>query len=159
MQSITIKRITLDNPLYQAERELRNQILLRPIGIPDYGWEMYDRKSWHFVALNRDCAVRTSRADRLMGCVVLVPLDEINQKAQLIQMAVDESMQGRGIGTLLVQELLKFAKARGLTEVACHARQEAVAFYRKFQFEVYDEPFEEVGLMHRHMKIEITDSH
>ena len=150
MQSITIKRITLDNPLYQAERELRNQILLRPIGIPDYGWEMYDRKSWHFVALNRD---------HLMGCVVLVPLDEISQKAQLIQMAVDESMQGRGIGTLLVQELLKFAKARGLTEVACHARQEAVAFYRKFQFEVYDEPFEEVGLMHRHMKIGITDSH
>ncbi len=150
MQSITIKRITLDNPLYQAERELRNQILLRPIGIPDYGWEMYDRQSWHFVALNRD---------RLMGCVVLVPLDEISQKAQLIQMAVEESMQGRGIGTLLVQELLKFAKAQGLTEVACHARQEAVAFYRKFQFEVYDEPFEEVGLMHRHLKIEITDSH
>ncbi|MDJ0591510.1 MAG: GNAT family N-acetyltransferase [Pleurocapsa sp. MO_226.B13] len=150
MQSITIKRITIDNPLYQAERELRNQILLRPIGIPNYSWEMYDRKSWHFVALNRD---------RLMGCVVLVPLDEINQKAQLIQMAVDESMQGRGIGTLLVQELLKFAKAQGLTEVTCHARQEAVAFYRKFQFEVYDKPFEEVGLMHRHMKIEITNSH
>ena len=150
MQSITIKRITLDNPLYQAERELRNQILLRPIGIPDYSWEMYDRQSWHFVALH---------GDRLMGCVVLVPLDEINQKAQLIQMAVDESMQGRGIGTLLVQELLKFAKAQGLTEVTCHARQEAVAFYRKFQFEVYDKPFEEVGLMHRHLKIEITNSH
>ncbi|MGK7898777.1 MAG: GNAT family N-acetyltransferase, partial [Xenococcus sp. (in: cyanobacteria)] len=61
MQSITIKRITIDNPLYQAERELRNQILLRPIGIADYSWEMYDRQSWHFVALNRA---------RLMGCVL-----------------------------------------------------------------------------------------
>ena len=150
MRSITIKRITIDNPLYQAERELRNKILLRPIGIPDYGWEMYDRESWHFVALNRH---------RLIGCVVLVPLDEVNQKAQLIQMAVDESMQGQGIGTKLVRELLKFAKAQGLTEVTCHARQEAVGFYQKFQFEVYDEPFEEVGLMHRHMKIEITDSY
>ena len=150
MRSITIKRITIDNSLYQAERELRNKILLRPIGIPDYSWEMYDRQSWHFVALNRD---------RLIGCVVLVPLDEINQKAQLIQMAVDESMQGKGVGTKIVQELLKFAKDRGLTEVTCHARQEAVAFYRKFQFEVYDEPFEEVGLIHRHMKIKITDSY
>ena len=146
MQPITIERITIDNPLYQAERELRNKILLRPIGIPDYSWEMYDRKSWHFVALNRD---------RLIGCVVLVPLDETNHKAQLIQMAVDKSMQGKGIGSKIVRELLTFAKAQGLTEVTCHARQEAVPFYRKFQFEVYDEPFKEVGLIHRHMKIDL----
>ena len=150
MESITIKRITIDNPLYQAERELRNKILLRPIGIPDYSWEMHDRQSWHFVVLDRD---------RLIGCVVLVPLDEIDRKAQLIQMAVDESMQGKGIGTKLVLELLKFAKDRGLTELTCHARQKAVPFYRKFQFEVYNEPFEEVGLIHRHMKINLTNSY
>ncbi len=143
MDLIIIKRISVDNPLYQSERELRNKILLRPIGIPDYGWEMHDEKSWHFVALDNE---------RVTGCVVLVPLDNKNQKAQLIQMAVDKSAQGKGIGTKLVHELFEFAKFQGLKEITCHAREDAVPFYLKLQFEVYDEPFEEVGIIHRHMK-------
>ncbi|HHP7229294.1 MAG TPA: GNAT family N-acetyltransferase, partial [Xenococcaceae cyanobacterium] len=104
INSIIIKRISTNDPWYQSERELRNQILLRPIGLPDYGWEMHDAKSWHFVALEREC---------LVGCVVLVPLDSINHKAQLIQMAVAQSVQRKGIGTKLIQELLKFATLQG----------------------------------------------
>jgi hypothetical protein len=51
-------------------RELRNKILLRPIGIPDHAWEMHDKKSWHFVAVENDVVI---------GCVVLVPLILRNQ--------------------------------------------------------------------------------
>ena len=54
MDLIIIKRISVDDPWYQSERELRNKILLRPIGIPDYGWEMHDEESWHFVALDNE---------------------------------------------------------------------------------------------------------
>ena len=48
-----IRRIDMENPLYQKERELRNKVLLRPIGISDFGWEMNDSVSWHFVALDK----------------------------------------------------------------------------------------------------------
>ena len=39
MEKVNIQRIEIDDPLYQQERDLRNRILLRPIGIPDFGWE------------------------------------------------------------------------------------------------------------------------
>lgn len=143
---LEIKQITILDPLYQLERELRNTILLRPIGIPDNAWEMNDDKAWHFVAIEND---------NLLGCVILVPIDSKKEKVQLMQMAVDTNLQGKGIGKLLVIELLKFCKREGIKEVTCHSREYANEFYRKLGFEIYDEPFEEAGIRHNHMRINL----
>jgi predicted GNAT family N-acyltransferase len=143
---ISIQLIDTKNALYQMERELRNKILLRPIGIPDHAWEMHDKKSWHFVAVENDVVI---------GCVVLVPLDTAQSKTQLMQMAVETNQQGKGIGKLLVNELLSFCKSKTIGEVVCHSRENAVAFYLKSGFEIYDAPFVEVGVKHSHMRINI----
>jgi hypothetical protein len=42
---MTIQNIETSNPLYQLETDLRNRILLRPIGVPDHAWEMHDQKA------------------------------------------------------------------------------------------------------------------
>ena len=52
MSMISILRINIQDTLYQQERELRNKVLMQPIGMPDYGWEQFDSKSWHFVAID-----------------------------------------------------------------------------------------------------------
>jgi len=140
---ISIKRIHIQDALYQLERELRNKILLRPIGIRDYGWEKMDWKSWHFVAVENN---------KVIGCVVLVPLDGNKTKTQLIQMAVDTSYQRKGIGKKLIVELLNFCESQSIAEIEIHAREDVVAFYEKYGFEVFDEPFEEVGVKHRYMR-------
>ena len=140
---ITVKIINIDNPLYEQEIELRNKILRRPIGMPDNSWDMQNEKAWHFVALNKD---------KLIGCVLLLPNKEEKDKVRLIQMAVDNDYQGTGIGKLLINELLHFCKEKKIQEVTCHARDNAVIFYQKMGFEVYDEPFYEVGILHKHMR-------
>jgi len=145
---ISIQLIDTANDLYQLERELRNEILLRPIGIPDHAWEMQDEKSWHFVAIEND---------NVIGCVVLVPLDQEQTKTQLMQMAVETNQQGKGIGKLLVKELLAFSKSKGIKEVVCHSRDNAVPFYLNLGFEIFDDPFVEVGIQHYHMKINIDN--
>lgn len=145
---ISIQLIDTANDLYQLERELRNEILLRPIGIPDHAWEMHDEKSWHFVAIEND---------NVIGCVVLVPLDQEQTKTQLMQMAVETNQQGKGIGKLLVNELLAFSKSKGIKEVVCHSRDNAVPFYLNLGFEIFDDPFVEVGIQHYHMKINIDN--
>jgi predicted GNAT family N-acyltransferase len=145
---ISIQLIDTKNALYHMERELRNKILLRPIGIPDHAWEMHDKKSWHFVAVENDVVI---------GCVVLVPLDTAQSKTQLMQMAVETNQQGKGIGKLLVNELLSFCKSKTIGEVVCHSRENAVAFYLKSGFEIYDEPFVEVGIKHSHMRINLEN--
>ncbi len=141
-----IIRINLEDPLYQKERELRNKILLRPIGIPDFGWEMNDAKSWHFVAMEQS---------ELIGCVLLVPLDKSFFKAQLIQMAVAISWQGKGAGRLLVKSLIAFAGSKGIKQIEIHSRTEVTSFYEQLGFQVYGEEFEEVGIKHQLLYLKI----
>lgn len=143
---ITIQLIATSDALYAREQELRNKILLRPIGIPDHAWEMHDEKSWHFVAVDQGDVI---------GCVVLVPLDGAKTKTQLMQMAVETDQQGKGVGKLLVKELLAFSQSIGIKEIVCHARDNAVPFYRSLGFETYGMPFEEVGIQHSHMRREL----
>jgi predicted GNAT family N-acyltransferase len=143
---ISIKRINTKDPLYSSERELRNSILLRPIGLPDHAWEMHDEQSWHFVAVSNN---------KVIGCVVLFPVEQEAHQAQLMQMAVETNNQGTGVGKLLVGALLDFCRSVGIREIICHARTEAVSFYLKLGFEIYGAPFTEVGLPHRYMRIYI----
>ena len=105
---------------------------------------MNDSRAWHFVALDDG---------RVLGCVLLVPLEEIGNRAQLIQMAVETEWQRKGIGDLLVRYLLEFARNNGIREILIHARDNTTDFYGKFGFEVYGETFEEVGVLHRHMRM------
>ncbi|MES2285059.1 MAG: GNAT family N-acetyltransferase [Bacteroidota bacterium] len=141
---ISIQLIDTTDPFYELERQLRNRVLLRPIGLPDNAWEMHDEKSWHFIAIENG---------NVIGCVVLAPLDSLFNKTQLMQMAVEETCQGKGIGKMLVNELLGFCKSKGIREVVCHSRDNAVNFYLTLGFEIYDEPFMEVGIQHYHMRI------
>jgi predicted GNAT family N-acyltransferase len=145
---ITIQRIETSNPLYRLETDLRNRILLAPIGLKDHAWEMHDEKAWHFVAVKKDTVV---------GCVVLNPLNAEKTKSQLMQMAVETHQQGKGIGKLLVNELLSFCQSNGINEVVCHAREIAVPFYLNLGFEIYEEPFVEVGIPHEHMRIRMAE--
>jgi len=145
---ISIQLITVKDAFYESERQLRNRILLRPIGQPDHAWEMHDEKAWHFVAVEEG---------NVIGCVVLIPLDSEGHTAQLMQMAVESSRQGKGIGKLLADELLSFCKTKGIKEVICHSRDTAVKFYLNLGFEIYGEPFSEVGIKHYHMRFKLSE--
>jgi predicted GNAT family N-acyltransferase len=139
--------ITTDDPRYAGERDLRNRILLRPIGLPEHAWEMHDGASFHFVA---------TEEGRVVACAVLRPLPDQPGTAQLLQMAVETAWQGRGVGSELVRHLVNFARSQALREVTCHARETAVSFYRKSGFLEYGEPFAEAGIRHRHMRLALT---
>ena len=143
---ISIQRITTKDDLYQQERQLRNRVLMRPIGMPDGAWEMNDERSWHFAAVENN---------NVVGCVVLFPLDKEGHTAQLMQMAVESTLQGKGIGKLLVKHLLDFCKTKNIKEVICHSRNNAVKFYLGMGFEIYGESFMEVGIPHENMRIKV----
>ena len=139
-----ILRIDTDHVFYQQERALRNRILLRPIGIPDFGWEHHDHRSWHFVAIEDDMVI---------GCVVLVPSRNHGHEAQLIQMAIEKEYQGIGLGGEMIKYLISFARSQGIRRIEIHAREDVTGFYEKSGFEIYGELFEEVGIRHRHMRM------
>jgi N-acetylglutamate synthase-like GNAT family acetyltransferase len=148
---IEIREISMNDPLYQRERELRNEVLLRPIGIEDFGWEHKDTESTHIIAVEKP---QDGGKETLIGCVLLHPLIE-EKKGQLMQMAVRSNKQKGGIGRLLVARLLEIAKSKGITTVFCHSRSNVYGFYGSVGFKKIGNEFEEVGIKHHKMSIEV----
>ena len=141
---LQIEAITLDNPHYQAERELRNRVLLRPIGLPDHAWEQKDPDCVHLVAVN----------PKVVGCVLLWPN---GLEGQLLQMAVEPNLQGQGVGRLLVEALLKAARERELQNIFCHSRYQVRQFYARLGFREVGPIFQEVGLDHVRMELSLHE--
>jgi ribosomal protein S18 acetylase RimI-like enzyme len=54
-----------------------------------------------------------------------------SKEAQIRYMAVEEGLQGKGIGTILLKEPEKSAKRKGANHIILNARQSAVGFYKK----------------------------
>jgi predicted GNAT family N-acyltransferase len=72
------------------------------------------------------------------------------------RMAVIREWRGRGVGEALLAALLDQARALGYPAVELHAQSHAIAFYEKFGFAVYGEEFDECGILHRMMRIELA---
>ncbi len=72
------------------------------------------------------------------------------------RMAVLREWRGRGVGEALLQALLDQARALGYPAVELHAQSHAIAFYEKFGFAAYGDEFDECGILHRMMRIELA---
>ena len=137
-----IKCISVDDPLYQSERELRFRVLREPLGFEE-GAESFDfeGESVHVVAL---------KDEKVVGCVLFAP--DGNGSGRLYQMAVAPNLQGHGLGRDLVRFLEVELSKQGIREVTMHAREAAVGFYERLGYACFGEPFTEIGVPHRHMR-------
>ena len=59
-----------------------------------------------------------------------------SKEAQIRYMAVEEGLQGKGIGTILLKELEKSAKGEGASHIILNARESAVGFYKKHGYRI-----------------------
>ncbi|MDQ3266633.1 MAG: GNAT family N-acetyltransferase [Myxococcota bacterium] len=134
--------ISPTHPLHPAEVDLRFRVLRAPLGIrrEEVRYPL-DEGSLHWVGVEEE---------RVVGCVLFHP--ETAQRGRLLQMAVEPALQGRGMGRQLVRALEAEAASRGFEEVTLHAREEKVGFYLRLGYELYGDPFVEVGIPHRLMR-------
>ena len=140
--SIELRFIERGDPLYDAELELRFRVLREPLGHPREAVVFpFEAESLHLVALE---------GGRVVGCVLFHP--ESAEDGRLYQMAVVPALQGTGIGTRLVHALESELSRRGFRSVHLHARAHVVPFYERLGYAVWGDPFEEVGVPHRHMR-------
>ena len=91
----------------------------------------------------------------VIGCVIFCPLNQEKSRAQLMQMAVAQEYQGKGIGKMLVDHLLEFASKHRMKEVIIHSRSDVTSFYKQFGFVIAGEEFEEVGIKHHYLSINL----
>ena len=139
---LRIEVVRHGSPEYRAIVDLRYRVLREPLGL-DFSPEQ--------LAAEQDDVYLAARMNgELVGCLLFTKLQP--DCWQMRQVAVDPEHQGQGIGSQLVRESERIARMEGVTEIILHARQTAVEFYLKLDYELYGDPFVEVGLPHRSMR-------
>ncbi|MFM9958020.1 MAG: GNAT family N-acetyltransferase [Phycisphaerales bacterium] len=156
---IRVRRITKSDPLYPQAVDLRERVLLAPLGytlerfLREYpGFE--DRLE-HFVAL-----VKHPQGERVVGTVCLRPEGPIGKETagRLTQMCVDPQRQGEGVGQMLLSALERRAFGElGLPELYCHAQDRAIGFYERLGWTTDGPMFTEAGIPHRKMRFRPED--
>lgn len=67
------------------------------------------------------------------------------------RMAVLREWRRRGVGSAILMELIEQARRNGWARLSMHAQTHAVPFYERHGFHVTGEAFDECGIAHRHM--------
>lgn len=118
---------------------LRNAVFVQEQGIPaDREWDADDASALHVVAFNRlGVAVATGRLVR-----------QSDGTSRIGRMAVLSLLRGAAVGRVVLDALVDAARARGDREVLLHAQRSAEGFYRRADFMVQGEPYDEAGIAH-----------
>jgi len=135
-----------NSALHLAAKEIRAEVLRKPLGLPADDPAFDDKESdVHFAALQND---------QVVGVVVVVPHYK-KGVGKLRQMATSEEVRGQGYGIALVKALEEHAAKKGMTSILLHSRHYAVGFYEKLGYKITSDVFQEVGMDHFVMAKEI----
>lgn len=137
-----LKQIDHGSKEYQQMLALRYQILRQPLGLSFSTDELEKEKDNLLIAAFDD--------DEMLGCCMLTPKN--NQMLQLRQMAVQNNLQGKGIGASLMSFIENLARDKGYKCLMMHARNTAIGFYEKFGYRVIGDEFIEVDVPHHVME-------
>jgi len=129
-----------------AAGAIRTEVFVQEQQIPaDLEWDEADATCLHALAVNRlGMPLATGR---------LLPAEE--GSAKLGRMAVVAPMRGSAVGRQVLEALIAAARARGDREIVLHAQRSAIGFYRRAGFSDRGGPFEEAGIPHQEMALQL----
>lgn len=135
--------------LHTAAQAVRTAVFVHEQGIaPEDEWDTADATALH--------AVLFDISGQPLGNARL--LQHSDSVAKVGRMAVLLEARGRGYGARLLQALLREARRRGNQEVRLSAQRTAEKFYAAHGFVVVGEPFDEVGIAHVEMRLNLVES-
>ncbi|HMM65834.1 MAG TPA: GNAT family N-acetyltransferase [Dokdonella sp.] len=131
-------------PADMAElRAVRTEVFVLEQEVPeDEEWDEFDAHSQHVLA--RDATGKPVGTGRL------------TPKGTIGRMAVLREWRGKGVGEAILRVLLEIARERHFTQIEIHAQTHAMGFYERAGFVAFGEEFDECGIAHRHMRIELS---
>jgi predicted GNAT family N-acyltransferase len=140
-----IKIFKMSDPEYLLSLILRYKILRIPLGLTFSAEDLAKDKN--------DIHIGAFEDDRLLASLILT--DTGDSSIKMRQVAVEDNLQGMGIGSELVQYADTYARENGYRLIHCNARDTAKAFYLKHGYKVIGDEFTEVGIKHCYMEKEL----
>jgi len=139
---IEIREIKYHSEEYSKEQELRDKVLRKPLGM-----SLYDE---NMEAEQYDVHVGAFVDNDLIGVLILTKLN--NCEIKMRQVAVDEIWRKQHIGQKMVLFAEKYAREKGYNKMLLNARETAVGFYEKLNYEKLGEMFLEINIPHFKMR-------
>jgi N-acetylglutamate synthase-like GNAT family acetyltransferase len=133
-----IKQLDHGTKEYNQMVELRNEILRKPLGLAFAPKELAREKE--------DILIGAFEEDKMLGCCLLTKVD--NECVRLRQMAVQNNLQGKGIGASMMNYAENVARDAGYKKIIMHARKTATGFYDKLGYKITGKEFEELTIPH-----------
>ena len=146
MKNLTYSFISTNTEDFKQATDLKYDAFYKDMGLPkSITTDDIDDISEHFVVKHNE---------KVIGCCRLTPE---KSQGKISQMAVHKDWQKKGIGNIIMQELLKKAKTFNIHHFYLEARLPAVGFYKKFNFQEVGEifPTEKTGIPHIKMELDL----
>ncbi len=135
---MALKQIEHGSKEYQQMVDLRKEVLRKPLGLSFTDEELAEEKN--------DILIGAFDDDKILACCLLTKGD--NKCIKLRQMAVQDNLQGKGIGASMMNFAETIARDKGFNKMVMHARKTALGFYEKLGYKAFGEEFEEVTIPH-----------
>ncbi len=137
----SIQLISPKNPLLVEAIKLRFEVFVWEQRVPiEMEVDEYDRRCNHLVVLDKQ--------QRVVGTLRLVSQGE---NVKMGRFVIRKSHRRRGLGTWMMQAVLKIAKQKGFQYMILEAQTYVVSFYENLGFEVTSEEFMDAGIPHKRM--------
>lgn len=134
--------LSFGGPEQKLSIELRREILRTPLGL-DFSQEELEQESSQ---VHIGCYLNS----QLAGILLLKNSDDHTLKMR--QVAVKNEFQKLGVGKEMVQFAEKWARDNGYKTMELNARETAVPFYLKLNYQIIGTEFMEVGIPHLKMQ-------
>jgi len=108
-------------------------------------WDEHETVAEHVLLVDEGRPIGTARVRR------------VDDALKCERIAVRKSARGAGWGARLMDVCETIAQERGVDACVLHAQQRAAEFYRRQGYRVVSEPFEEAGIPHVAMRLQLTD--
>ena len=133
-----LKQIDHGSKEYEQMIKLRFEILRKPLHL-DFSKEELEKEK-------HDILIGAFEDDKMLGCCLLTKVDK--HCVRLRQMAVQNNLQGKGIGASLMNFAENVARDHGYKKIIMHARKTATGFYEKLGYTVTGKEFIEISIPH-----------
>ena len=128
--------------LQQDAKLIRTQVFICEQGITEADeWDDQDLISQHFVIYDQDQPIATAR------------LLENNSVGRV---AVLKAYRGQGLGQMIMLEIISYAQKQRLSVLTLSSQVHAISFYEKLGFTVQGNPYDECGISHIEMTMNLN---
>lgn len=135
---MALKLLDYDSTEYRQMVNLRNEILRKPLGLSLSREELETERGHILIGAFED--------DIMLGCCMIIKENE--SECRLRQMAVLNTLRGKGIGRALMIFAENVARDRGFRTMKMHARASALGFYEKLGYASRGNEFMELTIPH-----------